>query len=216
MKKILFVIIVLLLFPITVFARTPNKEETFKVIRGINNVTVIDGVTIQSADVEDEYIVFVIYGQQIRIPYKFEDNKFSFSGGFVLLDENNKVIGDIVDNEYAFFLYSILENKSHLPYDANTYYNSENLKTIINNGFSTQYKESSNTFGIELTKDEELEGKYFITYNYFLDGDYPVFDDVEEDLENPATGNYSVLITIMLIAVLCIGIYSYVNREKKA
>ena len=92
MKKLLFLLVVLLLFPITVFAKTPNQEETIKVIKSISNVTVIDGVTIESTDVDDQNVIFTINGNAIYIPYQFSDNKFSFKGGRLLLDSNNQVV----------------------------------------------------------------------------------------------------------------------------
>jgi len=219
MKKIVLLVLLVLLFPITVFAKTPSKEETLNIIRDINNVMVIDGVTIESTRVNDSNIYFTIYGQEQIVPYTFENNKFSFYGGYILLDENNKALGEPFDNEYAFFVYSILENKSYIPYNFDTYYSSSNIAEIINKGFSTEYKESTNTFGFSLIKDEEsTDNRYRIVYNYYTDGEYPVVDmeSSGETFENPATGNYNMLITIMLISVLCIGIYSYVNREKKS
>jgi len=220
MKKLLFLIVVLLLFPITVFAKTPNQEETIKVIKSISNVTVIDGVTIESTDVDDQNVIFTINGNAIYIPYQFSDNKFSFKGGRLLLDSNNQVFGEPFDNEYAFFLYSILENKSNIPYNANDYYNTSNIVEIVNNGFTTDYKENTNTFGFTLTKDDNFKTNngtvaYNITYNYYMDGDYPIVSLDNDDIENPATGNYNILITIMLISVLCLGVYSYMNRGKK-
>ena len=214
MKKLLFLLLVLL-FPITVFAKTPNRDETFKVINNIKNVTVIDGVKIEYTTVDDEYITFMVNGVEAKVKYTFYNNKLSFSSGSVLLDSNNKVIGEPFDNEFAFFLYSIFENKSSIPYDENTYYNSDTIKNIINNSFATDYKEKTNTFGFSLEKEEG--NKYRIVYNYYLDGDYPVLelDSVGEDFENPATGSYSVLITVMLLSVVCLGVYTYYNPIKK-
>ena len=214
MKKILFLIVVLLLFPMTVFAKTPNQEETLNVIRGISNVTVMDGLTIESTKVDDSNVIFTIDGNEIYIPYKFSGNKFSFTGGTITLDSNNRVIGEPYDNEYAFFLYSILENKSNIPYDVNNYYNNNTIKEIVNNGLTTEYKENTNTFGFSL--EEVKPNTYKIIYNYFMDGDYPVVSMiVDEDIVNPATGNYNILITIMLVSVLCLGIYAYINRGKE-
>ena len=218
MKRIVVLLLVVLILPVTVFARTPSLEETLNVIRGINNVTVIDGVTIESTRVDDRNIYFTLYGEEQRVPYTFSGNDFAFYGGYVLLDGNNHLMGDAFDNEYAFFLYSILENKSAVPYDFNNYYSTTNIEELINRGFSTEYKEGTNTFGITLNKVQDEYNKYQIIYHYYLDGDYPVFDLVggTSEFTNPATGNYSVLITIMLVSVLCIGVYSYVNHERKS
>lgn len=211
MKKLLFVII-LLLFPITVFAKTPNKEETFKIIKDISNVNVSEDIKIESTDITDDYIIFNINGEEEKIPYEFSNNKLSFIGGTIVL-ENGKV-KEITNNSYAFYLYSILENKSTIPYDMNNYYNDETIKEKINNSFSTEYKENTNTFGFSLEKISD--NKYNIIYNYYLDGDYPVLEieQLSNDLTNPATGNYNLLITIMLLSVLCIGVYTYVAPKK--
>ena len=206
MKKVLL-FIVLLLFPIIVFAKTPNKEETFKIIKDIKNVSVSENIKIESTDIDSDNIIFVIDNKEVKIPYTFSINKLSFNGGIV---ENGKV----KDNDYAFYLYSILENKSTIPLDIDNYYNNETIEKKVKEDFSTEYKEDTNTFGFTLEKIDD--NKYRIIYNYYLDGDYPVLDleQVNDDLENPATGNYNLLITIMLIAVLCIGIYTYVDPKK--
>ena len=39
-------------------------------------------------------------------------------------------------------------------------------------------------------------------------------EEVSDDFTNPSTGNYNLLITIMLISVLCIGVYTYVDPKK--
>ena len=213
MKKLLFIII-LLLFPITVFAKTPNKEETFKIIKDISNVSVSEDIKIESTSITDDYIIFNINNEEVKIPYIFEDNKLSFVGGTFTVDSNKKIVGDITNNEYAFYLYSILENKSAIPYDVNNYYNTVTIKNIINKEFSNSYRENTNTFGFSLKEIDN--NKYSIIYNYYLDGDYPVIEleQISDDLTNPATGNYNLLITIMLISVLCIGVYTYANPKK--
>ena len=211
MKKI-FLILILLLFPITVFAKTPNKEETFKVIKDITNVSVSEDIKIESTSIDEDNIIFVIDGKEVKIPYTYIDNKLSFIGGEVIL-ENNKV-KEINNNDYAFYLYSILENKSTIPYDINNYYNNETIKEKIETDFSLEYKENTNTFGITLEKIDN--NKYRIIYDYYLDGDYPIveLEEVSDDFTNPSTGNYNLLITIMLISVLCIGVYTYVDPKK--
>ena len=210
MKKLLLVLL-LLIFPVVVYAKTPNLDETIKIIEDIKNVNVDEGIVIENTVVDGDNIIFKINNEDIKIPYTFSDNKFSFVGGSFTLD-NNKVV-DIKDNQYAFYLYSILESKSTIPYDPNNYYNNNNIKGLIESDFKTTYRENTNTFGITLRKDEE--NKYTIIYDYYLDGDYPIieFDD-SDDLENPATGNYNLLITIMLVSVLCVGIYTYVDPKK--
>ena len=213
MKKLLFVVL-LLIFPISVYAKTPNLDETLKVIKDINNVLVDDDVKIEFTTVEDDSIIFIINGNSVKVDYTFSDNKFSFVGGTFQLDNNKKIIGDIQDNQYAFYLYSILESKSTIPYDQDDYYNDNNIKKMINNNFNDVYKEKTNTFGISLK--EITKNKYQLVYDYYLDGDYPVIelDTLSNDIKNPATGNYNILITIMLVSVLCIGLYTYFEPNK--
>lgn len=205
MKKILLIII-LLLFPVTVFAKTPNKEETFKVIKEIENISVDENIKIDSTDITDNKIIFKVNGESIEIPYTFENNKFSFTGGYYYN-------GNIIGNEYAFYLYSILENKSSIPYDEKNYYNGNKIKELIQTNYKDNYKEPTNTFGLSLKKSND---KVYITYNYYLDGDYPVMqmEESTDEFTNPATGNYSLLITIMLICVLSIGVYTVMDPKK--
>lgn len=214
MKRLLLVILLLIL-PISVCAKTPNLDETLKVISDIRNVSVDENVKIESTTVDNDNIIFNIDGKTIKIKYTSSNNKFSFIGGTFEVDENKKIIGDIKDNTYAFYLYSILESKSSIPYDPINYYNNENIKNLINNDFNTIYKESTNTFGITLSQNDK--NKYTIVYDYYLDGDYPILelDDLGNDIKNPATGNYNLLITIMLVSVLCIGIYTYLEPKKR-
>lgn len=223
MKKILFLLlVVVLILPITVFAKTPTLEETLNVIRNINNVVVGDSVTVNSASVDGEKVYFYMDGLENEIPYTFSNNVFSFYGGALLIDENNKLDGEIYNNAYASYLYIILENKSAIPYDFNNYYSTDGISEIVNKEFKVgeEYREPTNTFGFSLEKiqDSVVGNEYQIIYHYHLDGDYPIFEtEISGDnFENPATGNYNLLITIMLISVLCIGIYSYVNREKRS
>ena len=57
MKKILLLIIVLV-FPLFVFAKTPNKEETLKVIKNIENTLVGENIKIESTNITNEKIIF--------------------------------------------------------------------------------------------------------------------------------------------------------------
>lgn len=213
MKK-LFILVILLLLPITVFAKTPNKEETFKIINNISNVLVGEDIKIESTTSDDNNIIFTINGEEIKIPYVFSDNKLSFAGGSFTVDDNKKIIGNINDNDYAFYLYSILESKSTIPYDEDNYYNNETIMNKVNSNLQDIYKEETNTFGITLV--EESTNKYNIIYDYYLDGDYPVLEleKTTEEFTNPETGNYNLLITIMLIAVVCVGVYTVVDPKK--
>ena len=211
MKKILLFII-LFMFPIVVFAKTPTKDETLNVIRGINNVKLDNGEKIESVKVEKYNIIFTVDGKEVYIPFSYSDNKFSFGIGYLTTNDNHSEI-NIYDNDYSYALYSILVNKAGVPSDNENYYSNENIKTLLKREFLSEYKEPTNTFGLVINPIEN--NKYAIIYYYYLDGDYPIIDESLDSL-NPATGNYNILITIVLVSILALGIYSYVNREKKA
>ena len=205
MKKVLLLII-LLIIPISVFAKTPNKEETLKIIKDIENINVDEETKIYSTNVTENKIIFKINDKLKEIPYTFENNKFSFIGGYY----SN---GNIIDNEAAFYLYSILENKSTIPYDETNYYNNKRIKYLIENNYNDTFIDSTKTFGITFGKEKN---RINIIYNYYLDGDYPVMgiDEETDEFTNPATGNYSLLVTVMLVCVLSIAVYTVVDPKK--
>ena len=217
MKKIKYLILLLLLLlPIAVYAKTPNKEETLKVIEKIENIQVEDNSYIKNISIgEDKFtLIMEVNGNFIEknINYKFTDKGLSFNGEDISLDLN-----DIDNNKYAFYLYSILENKSTAPYDINNYYNNSNIKEKINNQteVTKTYIDDSKTFGLTLSKENN---KLKITYNYYFDGDYPIIEKEEingDEFTNPSTRNYSILITVMLISIICIGIYTYLDIPNK-
>lgn len=213
MKKIKYIILLLLLlFPITIYAKTPNKEETLKVIEQIENIQVEDNSYIKNISIgEDKFtLIMEINGDFVEknINYKFTDKGLSFNGEDISID-----LKDLEKNKYAFYLYSILENKSTVPYDTNNYYNNSNIKEKINNQteLTKTYIDNSKTFGLTLSKENN---KLKITYNYYFDGDYPIIEKEQinsEEFTNPSTRNYSLLITILLISIICIGIYTYLD-----
>lgn len=213
MKKIILVIIVLLLLPIMVYAKTPNKEETLKVIEKIENIQVDDNIVIKNISIGDNKFTMILNNdgniEQKEIKYSFKDNELEFSVGNITLE-------DLEKNNYAFYLYSILENKSASPYDVNNYYNNNNIKEKIlnqNENIKT-YIDVSKTFGITINKENNLS----ITYHYYFDGDYPIMEReiiTDDTLTNPETRNYNVLITIMLISIVLIGIYTYIDASRK-
>lgn len=215
MKKILLLIMVLLVFPIMVNAKTPNKEETFKVIENIENVLVDENIIINKVSINDKELLLDVTDNEIntikKLSYTFDNNKLEFTGGYFILKDNK--IEDIIDNDYAFYLYSILENKSTIPYDVDNYYNKTNIKKLVETNYKDIYKEPTNTFGITLKKDHDLTRIY---YDYYLDGDYPVIDieDIDNS-KNPPTGNYTLIITLMLIVFTGIGVYTCMDSKKE-
>lgn len=213
MKKIILVIIVLLLLPIMVYAKTPNKEETLKVIEKIENIQVDDNIVIKNISIGDNKFTIILNNdgniEQKEINYLFKDNELEFGVGDISLEELNK-------NNYAFYLYSILENKSAVPYDVNNYYNNSNIKEKVLNQKENikTYIDVSKTFGITISKENNLN----IKYHYYFDGDYPIMERsiiTDEELTNPETRNYNVLISIMLVSIVLIGIYTYYDATKK-
>ena len=218
MKKLKYLFLLLLLLPITVFAKTPNKEETIKVIESIENIQVDDGIIIYSAKYENDKIILNINdngtNKQIPIICKFDDEHLEFQGGKYLVKDNIEIIES---NDYAFYLYSILENKSTIPYDIDNYYNNDNVLKKVKElkANNKTYIESSNTFGLTLFK-ENIE--YIrVSYNYYFTGDYPVMikEEITDEFKNPETGNYTIYITIMLVIVAGLGIYTYVSPIKE-
>ena len=207
MKKLKYLILILLLLPIMVYAKTPNKEETLKVIEKIENIFVDENMVIKNISIGDNKFTLVINKDnnyiEKEINYEFDDKSLSFK-------TTNKE-----DNIYAFYLYSILENKSAVPYDMNNYYNTifiddrlinqkEDIKTYI---------DDTKTFGLTVDKKNNS-----ITYHYYFDGDYPIIEKEmvsDKEFTNPDTRNYSVVITVMLIIITIIGIYTYFDVPNK-
>ena len=134
MKKIVaFLFLVILIIPLGVLAKTPNQEEIMKVINSIENVQVDENIIIKSTKVKDNTIQLEISenGNTIlkEIPYKMKENELEFTGGYALVNiETGKVIGDITDNNNAFYIYSLLENKSFAPYEEGNYYNNTKIQ----------------------------------------------------------------------------------------
>ena len=116
MKKWLFVIAIFFVFPISVIARTATKEDLIETIDSFQNIQVDDNIKILSMEVlKDKIEVTLLENNlpEIRyIPYKIEKNTFTFQGGIVKE-------GVLENNQYAFYLYSILEN---FPKLLNLYY----------------------------------------------------------------------------------------------
>lgn len=224
MKKLKYLILLLLLFPITVCAKTPNKDETIKVIESIENVQVDDGIIIYNVDVDNNKMILNLSDNgnttQKEINYYFDDKGLTFKGGNFIVDKNTKELTIKESNDYAFYLYSILENKSSVPYNIDNYYNNTNIiekaKVLTEN--ERVYIEDTNTFGITLKKEVVDNSEYInIYYNYYYTGDYPVMikEEVTEELKNPETGNYSIIITVILIITIGIGIYTYFEPDKR-
>ena len=215
MKKIILIpIFLLLILPFMVYAKTPNKEETLKVIEKIENIQVDDNIVIKNISIGTDKFTMTIDNNgefiQKEIEYLFKDNELEFTVGNIELENIN-------DNRYAFYLYSILENKSAAPYDVDSYYNINNIKEKLEKqkAYQTTYIDNSKTFGITIFKKNNIIN---IKYHYYFDGDYPIMEReiiTDEELTNPNTRNYSVWISIMLVTVVIIGVYTYHDALKK-
>ena len=224
MKKLKYLILLLLLLPITVLAKTPNKQETIKVIKSIENIQVDDNVIIYNVEIDNNKITLNINDNGVdakkTLNYEFKDNELVFTGGTYTVNPETKEINKVESNDYAFYLYSILESKSSMPYDINNYYNESNIQKKIKelNEETKTYKEDTNTFAITLSKEYIGSSEYInIKYHYYFDGDYPVMlkEISQEEFTNPNTGNYSIYVTIVLILVIGIGIYTCIDKKEK-
>ena len=220
MRKILCIILILL-FPISIYAKTPNQEETKKVITNIENVQVDDNTKILDISLSKDYIILNMEEnqkyQQKKLKYKWSDTGIEFYGGTIEI--NQQTGNSIKNNEIAFYLYSILESLSNIPYNEDNYYNNQNITKIIetdknlNQEIRKTYKEPTNTFGLTLTKDKQQS--FQISYHYYYNGDYPIFiEESQENITNPSTGNYPIIITIMVVLTSGTALYTYLEPKK--
>ncbi len=229
MKRIITLLFLLLvIIPIGVLAKTPNQGEVIKVINSIQNVQVDDDIIINSSTITTSQIQLEILknGNNISetIPYILKEKELEFTGGYALINtKTGTIIDDIKENENAFYIYSLLESKSLVPYKESDYYNNKKIKEIIESSQNLQlYKDQSNTFGISFKEEviNDTTKKVFITYHYYFDGDYAIInmDNNKENSINPSTGSYNKQVTIMLIIIIAIGLYTYldsIKRERK-
>ena len=218
MKKWILLIICILLLPLSVFARTTTKEDLISLINSFENIQVDDNVMILSTEVQEEVIEVTLLENdlpEIRyIPYEFHDNTLTFTGG-----EINKESGEVTNNQYAFYLYMILESKSTAPYDESNYYNTLSLQNKIKEVTEDRkvYQNVGKTFGVVLERKDN--NNYQIQYEYYLDGDdiisimNPSMDNGE--LKNPDTGNFTSFVTITLFVVIGLAAYTVWGSDKK-
>lgn len=225
MKKVI-ALLLLLLVPIGVFAST-NNETIIEVIEKIENVIVDEDIIINSVKVNEKEIILNMLeeGKNFKRKVNYQEDKgiVSFSSGVMTMPIDNTMRDNTIieNNEYAFYIYSIIENRTNTPYEEDNYYNLDNIKKMalsiseedINNQ-SIDYYDSTHTFGLSLkvlNKDND-NIKYEIVYHCFLDSNYQV--NSEDVLTNPHTGNYSLHITLMLLAVLGIGAYTIYTPKR--
>jgi len=217
MKKILLLIICIFLLPITVFARTATKEDLILIIDSFENIQVDDNIRILSMNVEKNQIEVTLLENdlpEIRyIPYSFENNAFSFQGG-----EYNKKTKELKDNQYAFYLYSILESKSTASYEEENYYNPSLILKRVGELKEKKktYQNWGKTFG--LTLEEKENQNISITYHYYLDGnDIIGLNSTYKNGEftNPETGYFSTYVTVTLLLIIGVAGYTVWNKDNK-
>ena len=220
MKRAFLIILFLysILIPLQIKAKTPTKEETMKIIDDIENIQVDDDIKIKSSEIQNNSIILNIEKdrkeEQVKVYYEWINTTLNIYGGSILIN-NNQV--NIMNNDYAFYIYSILERESTIPYDYDNYYNNLNIKKIVENNINFQdtisLKEKTNTFGITLEKDNNIIN---IIYQYYLDGDYPIIMINEDELsENPNTGNFTTYTTFAFILIIGVACYTYMNPKKE-
>ena len=128
MKKLLFILIVLFV-PIIVSAKATTKEGVMETISTIQNTQVDDEVVIKNTTVNaNEITLELLEANKVvtkSIPYTWSDNKLILSGGTIKRGE------DPENNQYAFYIYSILESKTTAPYEETHYYNSTLIRKLL-------------------------------------------------------------------------------------
>lgn len=219
MKKVILLILILysILIPLQIKAKTPTKEETMKIIDDIENIQVDDDIKIKSSEIQNNTIILNIEKnskeEQTKVYYEWINNTLNIYGGNILINNDQFTI---IDNDYAFYIYSILERESAIPYDYDNYYNNLNIKKIVDNNINFKdtisLKEKTNTFGITLEKQNNIIN---ITYHYYLDGDYPIIINDDELTENPSTGNFTTYTTFAFILIVGVACYTYMNPKKE-
>ena len=215
MKKLLFILIVLFV-PLIVSAKATTKEGVMETISTIQNTQVDDEVVIKNTTVNtNEITLELLEANKVvtkSIPYTWSDNKLILSGGTIKRGEAPE------NNQYAFYIYSILESKTTAPYEETHYYNStlirkmleENTKKIIED------HNTGDTFSIILKETDN--NIYQIEYQYNLAGDdAPLVSQQEINTEavltNPNTGNIHFYITVLLVIMLGITAYTYWGKD---
>ena len=240
MKKFLFLILLVFLFPIITYAK-PTEKEIIDTIQTIENAQVDDDVTISSIEVSDNYIILKVNeDKRVEIPYKIENNILYFgnikSTINIKKDETTNelkaVLGDYSsDAIYSYYLYSILLKESKAPLTDDiltldfikTRLEGENpqkyipKELTIENSNYFNYWDYNMAFGYVLENEivDDNTVNINVDYRYNLDSDYTIIQFKKEEITNPETGNYKSIIIISIITIVCIGIYTYLDQKNK-
>ena len=215
MKKWILLLIIVL-SPLMVVAKTTTEEDVMTFIKDIQNIQVDDNVVIEKTTVTEREIILEVKEnnkiEEKHISYNWNNYILTFLGGTISKGQEPN------DNQYAFYLYAILENKTTCPYEENHYYNQSLIKKIVENHSEKEIKDynTGNTFSLLLTEKEP--NLYQIAYQYNLAGDDASLITTEdfnqeEILKNPNTGNIHFYVTILLIIMLGITAYTYWGKD---
>jgi hypothetical protein len=214
MKK-WFILLVLLISPFMVYAKTTTKEDIMNFIDNIQNVQVDDNIRINNTSITDKEIsIELLDNNRIitkTVPYSWNDNILTIVGGTITKGE------EPINNQYAFYLYAILENKTTSPYEEEHYYNPSLLKKLVETNTKEVIEDhnTGDTFSIYLK--EQTPNIYQINYQFNLVGDDASIVSIEEGqdelFKNPETGNIHFYVTVLLIIMLGIAAYTFWQPE---
>ena len=237
MKKIIIALICFFLLPIMVFATT--KEDIITKIKEIENTNVSEDMVINNTEVTDNEIIFHFDEELLKnryeditevdsiIPYHFEEDSFIFDVGLGKIETNSI---NIEKENTAFYLYLILYNQLDIIYNQedflNTNYITNKIQSISKEELIKKqditFFDEQNIFGVKvtITDPDNLTFKYSYVYNYTKTYIPKESDSIinhretpEVITDNPYTRNLNYIITIMIIIVGSIGIYTYLEKK---
>ena len=228
MKKILFIMFIVLILPIQVFAY--SKEEVLEDIKSINNTYVSDDVLVKDLTITNDNITFNYDIEKLknRYPnldidttfnYKLTDKELIFEAGSGIITNNNYIVKK--ENISSYYLYLMLFNSLKQSYDEYNYFSKETIINRLNNETNTDntiiLKDNTNYFNVIIKKDNNTF-KYYYQYNYtneyIIDNTNINYRETDE-LENPYTGNFKMIIGFMLMGVIILFGYTITENEKK-
>ena len=228
MKKIIFIMLILLVLPIQVLAY--SKNELLEDLKSINNTYVSDDVLVKNLTINNNQITFNYDIEKLknRYPnldidttfnYKLTDNELVFEAGSGTISNNKYIVEK--ENVSAYYLYLMLFNSLKQPYDEYNYFSKETIISRINNETSQDntiiLKDNTNYFNVIIKKDNNTF-KYYYQYNYtneyVIDNSNINYRETTE-FENPYTGNFKMIIGLMLMGVIILLGYTITENEKK-
>ena len=228
MKKIIFIMLILLVLPIQVLAY--SKNELLEDLKSINNTYVSDDVLVKNLTINNNQITFNYDIEKLknRYPnldidttfnYKLTDNELIFEAGSGTISNNKYIVEK--ENVSAYYLYLMLFNSLKQPYDEYNYFSKETIISRINNEISQDntiiLKDNTNYFNVIIKKDNNTFNYYYqynYTNEYVIDNSNINYRETTE-FENPYTGNFKMIIGLMLMGVIILLGYTITENEKK-